>query len=72
MPGSQNRYLIRISGNYFWYTDEAAFIRLRPNTNVANLSVRILRGDIDYESMNPLERYTLNQDLQLNALVIGK
>lgn len=55
----QNRYLLRISGNYMWYTDLVAQLRLTADENLEGLNVNVLSGDVDYGSMNFLQRKVL-------------
>lgn len=63
----QNRYLIRISANQMWYTEAPAVFDLQTSAELRNIQVNILRGDVDYDSMNTLQSMVLRQDLHLNA-----
>lgn len=66
LPG-QNRYMIRVSMNYMWNTDQAAFLRVRTDEELTDLTVRVLRGDVNYGNMNFLQRMVLDSDVRLNA-----
>ncbi len=63
----ENRYLVRISANRMWHGDTAKVIRLESEADLDEVTVNILRGDIDYGSMNVLQQKVLEMNLNLNA-----
>ena len=65
-PG-KNRYLLRISSNYLWYTDACARLRLTASEAMDARTVSVLRGDVNYSSMNALQRMVLNGEPRLAA-----
>lgn len=67
LQNGAGRYLLRVSSNYFWYTDAITNLRLSAQGEMDGVAVRVLRGDVDYGSMNALQRKVLAQDLRLNA-----
>ena len=61
-------YLIRISSNLAWYTDLIQYISIKSQEgSVSWQTLDVLKGDIDYESMNFFQRLVLSSDLSLNA-----
>lgn len=65
-PG-QNTYMIRVSMNYMWNAGQVAHLRLDTDEKVEDLTVRVLRGDINYNGMNFLQRWVLEAEPTLNA-----
>ena len=61
MSGTQNRYLIRISGDALWYSGLCDTLTLSSDAELNNVTIRILQGDVDYDGMNSLDRLALKQ-----------
>ncbi len=65
--GGLNRYLIRASATYLWHTGRIQQMRVSFSESTKISGISVLRGDIDYESMNGLQIKVLNSDVRLNA-----
>lgn len=59
VSGTQTRYLIRVSWDALWYSGLCNTLTISSDKKLDNMTIRVLQGDVDYNSMNLFDRLAL-------------